>query len=389
MTPPGVLAARLLAVTDHFVGTTTPTSGGAVTNRRVIPLPYGAASGWRMRWKINPAAPTGSTLKIKIEGGPTLTFGGAASVLLVPGEWIESDPIAHQVQTGGSVTIRQTITGAGAVPTTGRGTVQDGVEAWAWGDLYDGTGQTGMIVTGNGPGMHPSLVVGTPLVDKPALIVCGDSIIAGPTSFVEQAGRTAGVPMMSFGTGGEGSGNGFRSNLAARMATVGAGQVQAALHQIAINDSGLGWPECGRQLVLDWQAYRSYGLPPIQLTCTPNTTSTDGWATTANQTPGSLSAAIVALNGWLRDGAPLYQGAPVTSGETGYGSAVRAGQDGHPCKAIWDTAAAIQDTANPALARVGAYTGTDGVHPGTQGHLWLAADLAPRLATYRDDAPPA
>ena len=34
------------------------------------------------------------------------------------------------------------------------------------------------------------------------------------------------------------------------------------------------------------------------------------------------------------------------------------------------------------VCRPGTYTGTDGVHPGTQGHLWLAADLAPRLATY-------
>lgn len=69
-----------------------------------------------------------------------------------------------------------------------------------------------------------------------------------------------------------------------------------------------------------------------------------------------------AINGWLRDGAPLIDGAPALTGGVG---AVRAGEAGHPLIGVCDIAAAVE-TPNPTGLVWDTSAGVptlDGTHP--------------------------
>lgn len=93
----------------------------------------------------------------------------------------------------------------------------------------------------------------------------------------------------------------------------------------------------------------------------PYTSSTDGWTTVAGQTATDV-AWRDAINGWLRDGAPLLEGAPALSGGAG---AVRAGDAGHPLIGVCDIAAAVE-VSNPSGMVWNVSSGVptpDGVHP--------------------------
>jgi len=103
------------------------------------------------------------------------------------------------------------------------------------------------------------------------------------------------------------------------------------------------------------------GIRVWVFTCPPTTTSTDAWATSANQTIANISAETqrIAYNAALRSG-----------------GAVALGFAG-----LIDMSAVVEDGANPGkwLTTSGAWT-TDGVHPNsTQGHpaLIAAAIVAP------------
>ena len=87
------------------------------------------------------------------------------------------------------------------------------------------------------------------------------------------------------------------------------------------------------------------------------------------------------LNGWLRDGAPLIDGAPALTGGTG---AIRAGSTGHPLIGICDIAAATEATNSRGelVWRVDkGQASADGIHPTRVG-----ADLMEPTVTqwFRD-----
>ncbi|MBS7546261.1 SGNH/GDSL hydrolase family protein [Ancylobacter oerskovii] len=106
----------------------------------------------------------------------------------------------------------------------------------------------------------------------------------------------------------------------------------------------------------------------FQTTIGPNTTSTDSWATLANQTVKAGEAVRVAVNDWLRAGAPILGGVPVDAGTVG---AIIAGQAGHPLYHVFDTASAFESSLNSGKWKVDGtafkYTG-DGLHPNQTGY---------------------
>lgn len=89
------------------------------------------------------------------------------------------------------------------------------------------------------------------------------------------------------------------------------------------------------------------GLVSIVTTITPRTTSTDSWATPANQTfdTAPMEAVRILYNTWLRSGAPVNAAtlAPVAVGTAG---ALVIGQAGHPIDKVWDATALAESALN-------------------------------------------
>lgn len=119
------------------------------------------------------------------------------------------------------------------------------------------------------------------------------------------------------------------------------------------------------------------GTPGYQWTLTPRTTSTDGWSTTGNQTvfnTNSYNTDRVALNAWLRDGAPIHATtfAPVPTG-TSPANTIRAGATGHPLAGHFEVADVVESARDSGLFK-GGHT-FDGTHLSTAAYTAIAAAI--------------
>jgi lysophospholipase L1-like esterase len=120
-------------------------------------------------------------------------------------------------------------------------------------------------------------------------------------------------------------------------------------------------------------AYPGEGVGLVYATtCTPQTTSTDGWVTVINQTVANAGKETkrVQYNDWLRDGAPTVGGVAVAVGTN---PAVRAGEVGHPLFGFIEVATLAESGVNSGLWKAG-YT-DDGTHPNSVGAAGIAAGL--------------
>jgi lysophospholipase L1-like esterase len=123
-----------------------------------------------------------------------------------------------------------------------------------------------------------------------------------------------------------------------------------------------------------WIELSVRGMKVYQTTITPRSTSTDGWVTTANQTP--QNATIVAwrttVNDWIRAGSPID---PTTKAAVAVGTsgALLAGQAGHPLTGYFEIADLAETARNSSIWKAG-YT-TDGLHPTGTAAAALAAGI--------------
>lgn len=134
------------------------------------------------------------------------------------------------------------------------------------------------------------------------------------------------------------------------------------------------------------QALALRGTRVLVSTLTPRTTSTDSWATIANQTQLAAESVRQAYNAWLRGGAPVtLSGGLATAVTVGTAGAVLAGMSGHPFWKVIDPAAYVEVNASNALTLSGGYwlvngtanyPTTDGTHP-TAAVAALAAAAVP------------
>jgi lysophospholipase L1-like esterase len=132
--------------------------------------------------------------------------------------------------------------------------------------------------------------------------------------------------------------------------------------------------------IILWTILRGMGIVPVANTITPQSTSTDSWATTTNQAVKAQEPVRVALNDWLRAGAPMAAGVAVAVGTAG---AVLAGAGGHPLAAYVEVADTVESARNSGLWKADGTTSkytTDGTHPTTFGHTAMSAAIVP--ATY-------
>lgn len=119
-----------------------------------------------------------------------------------------------------------------------------------------------------------------------------------------------------------------------------------------------------------WTTLGAKGAKVYQCTITPKTTSTDGWATKANQTPVFAAGGVRdTYNDWLRTGAST-----VVNGLT-----VTVGMSGHPLTGVIDASPAVEDTTDSHYWKSPGWT-TDGGHPTAQGYDALALKLRPWMS---------
>ena len=124
-----------------------------------------------------------------------------------------------------------------------------------------------------------------------------------------------------------------------------------------------------------WRTVRALGPRVWATTTTPVTTSTDSWATVANQTAanasfGTSGTTYANLVKWLRDGAPF----------SANGQSYRAGHPAHPLAGVLDVVAPVVDPASPWKWKAPGYT-TDGAHTAALAANVIAAYLRPWMPT--------
>lgn len=304
-------------------------------------------------------------------GGTTIpvTFEGAFQVTIQPGGHVMSDPLGIDVVAGQMLYVRTYIS-ASAAFFYNRYSGTAGTGQGGWVATTDNSHNTTSIPdVANTPLYGPAAIVGHPAdTTNPVVVISGDSIahgyydstgaiafqgvnytnygIAGG-GYIARALRTAGIPYVSITESGDVV-NTFITQVGhfrrARFCSFGTD----VICEYGRNDIGSRTAaQVEADLLTAWNMFVNRGCRVWQTTITPKTTSTDFWATTAGQTPDAVSEPVrIALNTWIRNGAPIMNGAPVAPGTSG---ALLAGQTGHPLQGYFEVADYVESAHNSGL----------------------------------------
>jgi hypothetical protein len=248
----------------------------------------------------------------------------------------------------------------------------------------------------------PDFVSATPASYNASGVVIGDSIAngfaggdsagdyLGDYGYIARATGPAGLGLLKLTLPGDYASS-FNAQNAARVALMQQlPGMNFAIDQYGTNDVARGdsLATVEASLIANWTTLHTYVPNVYQTTILPESSSTDGWTTLANQTPiagfgpGSVQAS---LNAWLRDGAPMSNGVAVAAGSTGTG-VLRAGQTGDPLTGVFDVARQVESSINPdsGVWTPFAYPGiiitngatSDGVHPSDAYHAMIVGRVA-------------
>ncbi len=335
-----------------------------------------------------------------------VTFNGRATVTMPPGAVVVSDPIAWAI--AGPANANPAWSSAAFpyfftrtfVTLDGSGGKTPRIESINTGigdGCETGTGLTdktisGTVGTSGVDPYGPAAIVGIPSsgVLNPVIFVAGDSIAAG-TGDTPTAGTPGGYIMRALYVAKLGvARHAVASQQGVAMANMDATGVSVGFHstmpflngcshaicEYGFNDMGVLGNQTAAateiRLVACWLRLKSRGAKVYQTTITPQSTSTDGWVTTVNQTTAAWNAQRTALNDWLRAGAPIngVTRAPVAIGTVG---ALLAGSSGHPLTGYFEAADLAETARNSGIWKAN-YT-ADGVHPNTTGAIALSAAI--------------
>lgn len=309
------------------------------------------------------------TLNATLEIGTMLYdmyFGTQGMIAVIPvGGQVKSDPIGIELRKGDTFFVRSHIITPSdskfphnVISTAGNG------EGKLTGDH---TRSTTTFPSATLATYAPLAIYGTPLSKSFEAIACiGDSIsiganheaiavdghIAGEVGFMQIAAMRSNRGFVSIGMNGQTS-EGFRQNKRFRRMAL-ASKCNVAIVNYGTNDLAQQRTLASIQAdLLDiWKALKLRGLKVYQTTITPRTTSTDAWATVANQTPinahtaGGNTSQRSQLNDWIR-------------------SKPSADLDG-----FIEIADLTESARNSGLWKVG--TTPDGIHPNTATHQAMA-----------------
>lgn len=258
---------------------------------------------------------------------------------------------------------------------------------------------TGTIAVNSTSGFWPFAVIGDLGNNIPFVGLAGDSIMTGFGDTTWQVtgfgfGRRAMnnvIPFVDVGV----SGTSYQANFTANQLPawwqllggcthiineMGINDVNGAVTITQLETNAINYARLLVAANLNVQIY--------QTTLTPLTTSTDSWATLANQSVTANEPTRLAFNAWVRGGMPINATtfAPVAVGTVG---ALTAGQVGHPYKGYFDLEVVVSGLNGSNIVWSVGYVsttllgpGTTGIHPSTIGHVAMAAVIQPIAATW-------
>ncbi len=316
-----------------------------------------------------------------------VTFNGARSVVIQPGATVLSDPLGIDIVKGTTFYTRTFVqVGSGEkFPRGGYITASSG-EGNNYGTSVgaDLTSTGSASLTGVGTNQRvfgPSMILGR-VKDpgKPVVGAVGDSIGQGSNDndrgFIQRALADS-YSFLKLAFPGEALDGWIGNNGLTRYRRASLLVQASATHAVCeYGRNNMTSATVQADTLAAWNSLARMGIPVFQTTITPQTTSTDGWATVANQTIAdpTREARRVAFNNWLRDGAPISGGAPAAIGASG---AIRAGQAGHPLRAVFEIADLAESARDSGKWKAGYVA--DGTHPNATGAAALAAGINPTV----------
>jgi lysophospholipase L1-like esterase len=292
-------------------------------------------------------------------------------VTLRPGKFIVSDPICATLTVNSELwvnTLVAPVGGTGVYPVGGSISGSGGtISEWRIpATTTDYTVSAPSGTNSQGPGYAPLAIIGRCVTDQPVWAIIGDSIPSG----------TGDSAYMSWGTGENGWARRSLNNIipyvfisrgstlardwpnrGSRYSAQLLNRCTHALVTFGTNDltNSRTLAQIQADLTAIWQAQVDRGIKVYQATILPNTTSTDSWATLANQTPVASNSVRTQLNDWIRTiPAPL-------SGIVEIADIVESARN----SGKW----IVNGTAN--------YPTADGTHPSAATHALIAAAWTP------------
>lgn len=331
-----------------------------------------------------------------------VTFGGRTTGTLDPGGVLRSDPVGVDVTVGQTIFVRTYLATGTAYGNRTNFATSSGRYP---NDLAGGGGFTGgsdltapgsAAIADSETNMWAPIVYGDTSSRMPHLVGSGDSIMAGQGDSNDTGGY---INVSNAGGWFERAFNALRPVVNISKASEKASQfVVTANHRRRaryIRPGAWTIAAYGRNDIPDttaaiktalsqhWALIVARGSKCAATTVTPETTSTDNWATTANQTPTDAGRETrrIEVNTWLRAGAPLVAGTPVAVGTGGAvtcdvydatgATKVFTGTGGHPVSFVIDTANAVESALNSGVWKAPGFT-YDGLHPLAPGHIAMA-----------------
>lgn len=257
------------------------------------------------------------------------TFSGSTTGVIPDGQEIISDPIAFNTTPGVPFFVRTWASHPTGIPyNKGSGNLNDVTsaipvsgETWTFGSSITDTTQSfgGFNNLSATLIFRPTAIVG--LTSRPVIFIAGDS---------RESNGTVGAVLDSAATDGYGLVGNTNRSLGQIYATLNAGCSSEQLQNVlttgytkrlrllqycnkvvcgyGVNDLINGRTALQIEADLTTFAARFGGLPFHQQTIQPQSTSTDGWVTTVNQTTTAINAARVTLNAWIRKCPPPFAG---------------------------------------------------------------------------------
>lgn len=312
-----------------------------------------------------------------------VTFNGAPTYTIPPGGTVVSDPIPLTAYKGQVVYSNTyvSVASAGMKWPVGDMLLVNGLtislsEGGAVGAPASDTTAGPTPPTGYLPGYGPVTIIGNPaagVVRPVSIFAIGDSILYGAADYTPRwegwlgrAAELAGVPVINTGHPGDRASYVGGTGLKQRLPLIGSCDVMISNYGTNdFNAGALTFAQAQPHIINVWRAGFARGTRVYQTTLGPWVSSTDDFATVANQvlttTPTDTSAKMAAFNAWLFDGAPLnfpaYTAAAVGASGSGV---IRIGSTNHPLAGIIDLISILESSPGSGKWKVGR-TVTDGV----------------------------
>lgn len=393
---PVPVATRAAPPFDSSTGlSAVDAKGTAKTQHKLVRTAHGirlAFTGWQASSTTEADTPNSITVRAALEYPATqlfpVTFGGSRSVVIEPGATVLSDVLGVVLPKGTTFWTRTFVQPAsgGKFPRESYITTSPGE-----GHNYDGagtdlTGPGSASLTGIGGSQRvygPAAILGQVVDPGKAVIgIVGDSIANGTgdndIGYIQRAlADNYSFQKVSFpGEGYFGWNTNFGISRYRRMGLLERCGITHLICEYGVNSLALTLADLKQAAIDTWTSLAYFRVPMYQPTLTPQTTSTDVWATTTNQALiyPAREPVRTSFNAWLRDGAPMSGTAAAPVGAAGAG-VLRAGVTGHPLRGIIEAADRAETARDSGIWRAG-YT-SDGTHPNTAGATAIAAAINP------------